>query len=102
MSIPSIARCKEVGIILSTFHPHTSHKMQPLDRAVFGPFKTYYNSAVNQWMLTPGNSGKPLSIYEFAEEVGYAYPLSFTPNNITSGFTVTGLVPLNENISEEH
>ncbi|KAF2890066.1 hypothetical protein ILUMI_16108 [Ignelater luminosus] len=58
-----------------------SNKVQPLDRTVFGPFKTYYDSAVNQWMLTPANSGKPLSIYEVAEMVGHAYLLSFAAND---------------------
>ena len=102
VSIPAIIRAKEVGIILLTFHPHTSHKMQPLDRTVFGLFKKYYNTAVNEWMLSPGNAGKPVTIYEVAEFVGKAYPLSFTPNNIISGFHVTGLIPLNENIFEVH
>lgn len=41
VSVPVITKCKEVGITLLTFHPHTSHKMQPLDRTVFGPSKTY-------------------------------------------------------------
>jgi hypothetical protein len=30
---------RENGIILLTFPPHTSHKLQPLERCVFGPFK---------------------------------------------------------------
>lgn len=31
--------CREVGIVLLSFPPHCSHKLQPLDRSVFGPFK---------------------------------------------------------------
>lgn len=77
VSIPVIDLARKSGIIFMTLHPHTSHKMQPLDRGVFGPFKTYYNKAVNNWMLTPGNAGKPVTIYKVAAFVGDAYPLLF-------------------------
>lgn len=70
--------------------------MQPLDRAVFGPFKRYYNTAADEWLLT--HPGRPLSIYDMAELVGKAYPLAFTNVNICKGFEVNGIVPLNENI----
>ncbi|GBO19193.1 hypothetical protein AVEN_134112-1 [Araneus ventricosus] len=46
-------------------------------------------------MSTPGNAGKPATIYDVAELVGRAFPLAFTPN-MTSGFRVTGLHPLYE------
>lgn len=93
---------KKTGIIVVTFHPHTSHKMQPLDRTVFGPFKTFYDKAMADWMVTPGNQGKPVTIYEIAELVGKVYPLAFTPSNITKGFKVAGLFPLNKDIFQDH
>lgn len=49
ISIPVINLAKTNGVILITFHPHTSHKMQPLDSSVFGPLKTFYSAAVNEW-----------------------------------------------------
>lgn len=36
---------RENGILILTIPPHTSHKLQPLDRTVFGPLKTYYSQA---------------------------------------------------------
>ena len=39
--------CKENGITLLSFPAHCSHKLQPLDRSVYGPFKKFVNSA---WM----------------------------------------------------
>lgn len=98
VSIPVIDLAKRSGVVLMTFHPHTSHKMQPLDRGVFGPIKSFYRSAANNWMLSPGNAGKPISIYEIAALVGAAYPKAFTPNNIIKGFKSSGLYPLNKNI----
>lgn len=98
VNISVIDLAKKSGIILLTFHPHTSHKMQPLDRGVFGPFKTYYNEAMNNWMISPGNAGKPVTIYEVAALAGLAFPRAFNPSNIMKGFKVSGFAPFNPNI----
>ena len=95
-TIEAVTLAKESGIVMLTFPPHTSHKLQPLDRTVFGSFKKYYGTACSEWMLS--NGGKPLSIYNVAECVGKAYLLSFTPLNIQAGFRVSGIWPINENI----
>jgi hypothetical protein len=36
---------KENGVVLLSFPPHTSHKLQPLHRSVYGPFKKFVNNA---------------------------------------------------------
>lgn len=99
ISIEGIVKAKEAGVIMLTFPPHTSHKLQPLDRTVFGPYKTFYNTAVAEWMLS--NPGKPVSIYEIAHICGKAFLQAFTAKNIISGFEVTGIHPVNENIFKE-
>ncbi|KAJ8930221.1 hypothetical protein NQ314_016999 [Rhamnusium bicolor] len=99
--IPTIDLAKRSGVILVTFHPHTSHRMQPLDVCVYGPFKTYYSSAVSNSMNTPGNAGKPITIYDVAELANTAYLKAFTPSNITKRFQVSGLYPLNSDIFGE-
>ncbi|GFY52851.1 casein kinase I isoform alpha [Trichonephila inaurata madagascariensis] len=96
VSIEAITLAKEHGIVMLTFPPHTSHKLQPLDRGVFGPFKKYYSSACRNWMLS--NPAKPIAIYDVAENVGKSYPLAFTPVNILAGFCVSGIWPVNPNI----
>lgn len=100
ISIPAINLCKANGIVLLTLPPHCSHKLQPLDRTVFGPYKTYYNQASSEWMTN--NPGKPVSIYDVAEIIGKAYPKAFTIENIVKGFEVTGICPFNENIFGDH
>ncbi|KAG5878592.1 hypothetical protein JTB14_013345 [Gonioctena quinquepunctata] len=72
------------------------HKLQPLDRAVFGPYKQYYNNACDEWLLK--HPGQPITLHYVAELAGKAYPLTFTPKNIQSGFRVSGIWPPNENI----
>lgn len=96
ISLASLNLAKDNGIVLLTFPPHTSHKLQPLDRTVYGPLKSFYNEAANSWMLS--HPGRPISLYDVAEIVGKAYPRAFTNSNICSGFKVTGIVPLDENI----
>ncbi|KAJ8950799.1 hypothetical protein NQ314_007785 [Rhamnusium bicolor] len=46
-TVKAINVCRENGIILLLFPPHTSHKPQTLDVGVFGPFKTYLSVAFN-------------------------------------------------------
>ncbi|KAF2884793.1 hypothetical protein ILUMI_21400 [Ignelater luminosus] len=69
------------------------HRMQPLDVSVFGPFKSYYNAAVDSWMLR--NLGIPMTIYQVAECVSEAHPKAFTPANIIASFKKSGIYPLN-------
>ena len=65
VSIAVIDKAKENGIVLLTFPPHCSHKLQPLDRSVFGPLKRYYNDAANSWLIS--NPGKTITIYDIAD-----------------------------------
>ena len=78
-------------IVMVTFPPHCSHKLQPLDRTVYGPLKRYCNASCNYWQMR--NPGKPMTIYDIAENLGEAFPRVFTPENITAGFKATGIWP---------
>ncbi|KAF2889904.1 hypothetical protein ILUMI_16269 [Ignelater luminosus] len=90
---------KENGIILLTLPPHCSHKLQPLDVAVFRSFKKFYNIACATWTIN--NPGKPITIYSIAGLVDDAFPKSITPLNICNGFKKTGIEPFNSGIFTE-
>lgn len=60
LSIEALDMASENGVTLLSFPPHCSHRMQPLDVAVFGPVKTFYTSQHNAWMRN--NAGKALDI----------------------------------------
>jgi len=96
LSIDAIDMAKENGLTLLTFPPKCSHKLQPLDVGVYGPFKRYYSSLCDSWMTS--NPGKTLSIYDIAELSGQAFQRSFTIENISSSFKSTGIFPYNPNI----
>jgi hypothetical protein len=91
ISIEAITLAKSNGIVMLILPPHTSHKLQPLDRTVFGPYKTDNNNYLNNSMLE--NPGKPVDIYRIAEIIGKAYGKAFTHDNIQNGFRVTGIHP---------
>lgn len=81
------------GIKMLTFPPHTSGRLQPLDLTIFGPFKTFYNQALEAWHTN--HPGKTFDIYNVAEAVGLAFSRAFTTTNICSGFRRPGIFPLN-------
>lgn len=96
LSISLIDYCRDNFITLLSFPPHTSHRLQPLDRGVYGPFKKYFNNAADQWMKN--NPGKRMTIYDLPGIVKSSLPLATTPNNIIAGFSCTGIWPFNREI----
>lgn len=95
ISLESLELAKNNGIVLLTFPPHCSHKLQPLDVSVYFPFQNAYNKAAQQWMVN--HPGSPMTIYNIGEVIGKSFPLAFTPLNITSGFKVSGIYPFDKN-----
>lgn len=99
LSIDALNFCKESGIVLLSFPPHTSHKLQPLDRGVYGPFKKAVNTACDSWMLS--NPGQTMTIYDVPGIVRQSLPLAVTPENIMAGFSCSGIVPFNRDIFDD-
>lgn len=95
LSIETLDVAKANGVHVLTLPPHTSGKLQPLDVGIFSPFKTYYNAAMESWMLQ--HPGKPVSIYDVGEMVGIAFLKSMTPSNIINAFKKCGIYPFDRN-----
>ncbi|GFO02509.1 pogo transposable element with krab domain [Plakobranchus ocellatus] len=91
---PLRAAAKEYGI------PRGTLRNNPLDRTVFGPLKAAYNRNADSWMLQ--NPGKTITIYQLAQFGGDAFLRAATHSNITSGFRVSGMWPLDVFDSEEY
>ncbi|XP_041453264.1 uncharacterized protein LOC121406317 [Lytechinus variegatus] len=91
--------CRDHGIVLVSFPPHCSHKLQPLDRSVFGPFKKFVNEASDGWMKS--HPGKTMTIYDIPAIVKEALPRAATATNIPKGFQCTGIAPFDRNIFDE-
>lgn len=99
-SVETLNLAKDNGVTMLTLPPHCSNKLQPLDVAVYAPFKTYYNSALDSWMMR--NPGKPITIFQIAKCVGYAFDKSMTPSNIKAGFKKCGIVPFDRYVFDEN
>ena len=96
LSYKAIAEAKNAGVVMLTFPPHTTHRLQPLDVSVYGPHQTYYNAACNEWQVS--NPGKTIGMYDIGELAGKAFIRALTPENIINGFRKTGIFPIDENV----
>lgn len=99
VSVDVIDFCKEHGIVLLTIPPHTSHRLQPLDRTVYGPLKSYVNASCDAWMRT--HPGRTMTIYDIPGVVKEAIPRAASCSNICKGFACTGIYPYNRNIFDD-
>ncbi|XP_033105101.1 uncharacterized protein LOC117107518 [Anneissia japonica] len=100
MSIATIDFARENGIILLSFPPHTSHKLQPLDRSVYGPFKTYLKCAQGTWLRN--HPGERMTMHDIPGLVNTALTKANTPANIINGFRKCGIYPYNSDIFDDH
>nr|CAI5856155.1 unnamed protein product [Callosobruchus analis] len=93
IEVIEIARKNFVTII--GLPPHTTHKLQSLDKSFMGPFKHYYSENIRQFML---HSERLLGPYDLAELLGKAYIKCQTGSIAVEGFKVTGIFPLNRQV----
>lgn len=71
-------------MVIVSFPPHYSHRLQPLDVGVLGPFKSKLRVVQNDWMVS--NPGKTINNHKLAALANIAYTASFTIKNITAAF----------------
>ena len=93
VSIQLIEMAHENNVCLLCLPTHTSHILQPLDVGVFKSFKSNFNKACGNYMKQ--NPGRVITADVLASLVGQAYPITFTPVNVLSGFKKTGIYPFN-------
>ena len=76
--------------------PHTSHRLQPLDKTFFGPLKTSYNREIDKWLVS--KPGKQVNNWELSELYCHAYEQAATVQKAVNGFRSAGIVPFNPDI----
>ena len=74
------------GIEMISFPPHTTHKLQLLDKTYFGPLKQYYGQACDRWMVN--HPGKRICFYYIAALFGEAFAKTSTLDKILLMWTV--------------
>lgn len=65
-----ILAARENHVSILCLSPHTTHKMQPLDKSVMGALKPYNNEEIRQFLRQ--NNG-PISHFDISDLLGKAY-----------------------------
>lgn len=99
LSVKGIDFCRDNGIVMLSFPPHCSHRLQPLDISVYGPVKRYVNKLCDDWMTN--HPGKTMTIYDIPAIVSSALSLALSISNISSGFKSAGIWPFNCEIFQD-
>ncbi len=65
MSLEAVLYAREHNVIMLTIPPHTSQKLQPLDRGLFGKVKETYSQVCDDWMYD--HAGEVITQKKFCE-----------------------------------
>ena len=98
-SYEAIEYARANGIEMISFPPHTTHKLQPLDKTYFGPLKQYYVQACDRW--TVNHPGKRICFYSIAGLFAEAFAKASTLDKGVAGFSSCGLWPFNPDVFTE-
>ena len=99
-NIDIIELAHQKHIILVCLPRHMSDRLQPLDVAFMRPFKTYYSSAIENWL--DAREGHKVTHYQIAGLVCEAFDKAATILVAKNGFRATGIFPFNRDIFPEH
>ncbi|XP_049940978.1 uncharacterized protein LOC126417125 [Schistocerca serialis cubense] len=87
--------CRENQIILVALLPNSTHILQTLDVAVFGPMKKMWKKIVQKWRFE--NNGTEISKSDVPSVLSQIIIEPKMMENIRAGFRATGLFPFNVN-----
>lgn len=91
-SLESIKYAKENDIELLTFPPHLTHRLQPLDVGLFGPFKSLMRHAMKDMI---DDSKTAIDLCAIPQISTQPFLRAFVPENILNAFKKAGLSPVN-------
>ena len=92
-SDPVMDLCLAKGISFKAFPANSTHLLQPLDVACFGPIKRKWRQVLSDWRGRTKGGGS-LNKVEFVKRLAELLPL-INCSNLTSGFKASGIWPLN-------
>jgi len=96
ISLEAYEFCRDHGIVMVSLPPHTSHRLQPLDVTFFGPFKAAFRKESDNMMKS--EPLRKITEYDLASLFRKAYVKVASIEKGISGFSSTGICPLNPNI----
>lgn len=99
-SLELIELARKNNVVILTFPPHTTHRLQPLDVAAMAPLSAYYEQEVKKWLFT--HPGRCVTIYEVAKLFKTAYIRAAVMETAIKGFSKTGICPFNPDVFPDH
>lgn len=91
INVPVLEWAETHKVELFVLPAHTSHLLQPLDVACFGPLQRIYNSECHRFIRS--NPYSNITRYNVAELSSKAYEHALSVQNLKSGFKRTGIYP---------
>ena len=98
VNIPVLEWAMAHNIELLVLPAHTSHLLQPLDVACFGPLQRIYNSECHKFIRS--NPYSNITRYHIAELSSKAYEHALSAPNLKSAFKRTGIFPFDPSAIE--
>ncbi|XP_031344709.1 uncharacterized protein LOC116171810 [Photinus pyralis] len=99
-NLDTLQFAEDHDIILFCLPSHTTHYLQPLDRAFFKSLKGHYYESCRRMIKC--NPNRKLNRLQFGKLLGEAWGKSATVNNAVSAFRSTGIWPYNPNEIPDH
>ncbi|XP_033730751.1 uncharacterized protein LOC117320202 [Pecten maximus] len=87
-----LEKAKQENIHILALPPHCTHALQPLDKTVFGPFNKAYNRLCSEFLAA--NPNHVVNKASWPRLFNGAWTAAMTSANITKGFKVCGLYPV--------
>jgi len=99
IAVDIIEWAKQNNIVIFVLPAHTSHVLQPLDVACFGPFQKMYNSECHK-LIRKNTCG--ITRYDICSLTSKVYLKALSAENLQAAFRKTGIYSYNPSaISEE-
>ncbi|XP_055623549.1 uncharacterized protein LOC129766978 [Toxorhynchites rutilus septentrionalis] len=98
ISLNIVEMALKENIVILKLPPHTSHLPQPMDLAVFKPFKLKYDNAIIKWQRK--NYGVKISKQQFSTIISRIWH-ELDPQMIRSGFKKAGIFPFDNKVIPE-
>lgn len=92
LSLQTIELARSNNVSILKLPPHTTDILQPLDRSCFRPLKILFDKKLATWERE--NSDK-MNKADFSNILGQVWLSGLTKKNILSGFSSTGIYPVN-------
>lgn len=97
---PTLEKAVANNVHLLCLPPHSTHRLQPLDVALFAPLKTFYNDGCRRHLRR--NPGKGINKVAFGSIFAEAWNRAATVGNAVHGFNACGIHPFNPDRLPDH